>query len=378
MSRVRGWCPSAHRPMMSGDGLLVRVHPRLGYVSADQMRTLCDLAERYGSGMIDLTSRGNVQLRAVRAADHSALLVALIEHGLATADPRDDIPVAVTPVRRAGGLSERIGGALYGNLAELPEMPAKLGVVVDAEAGRALADVSGDFRFEQGARGLMLRADGAALGWPIEGYDPRQALQDMAEWFVAHGGRAAGRMRRLLEQVDLPDDWQVAPPVDAVAPVSPSLSDGRLGIAFGRTRAAVLRQIMDVAGAEGALVTPWRMLFLQGATGALGDLAAQPDVVSDVSDPRAVMDVCPGAPFCGSSHLDTRAMASRLTGVVDGRLHLSGCGKGCARAGPAQFVVVGTDAGIDLVRDGRADDAPFAQALDETQLAARLRTAMAK
>ena len=27
--QVKGWCPGAHRPMMSGDGLVVRIRPRL-------------------------------------------------------------------------------------------------------------------------------------------------------------------------------------------------------------------------------------------------------------------------------------------------------------------------------------------------------------
>ena len=74
MSRVRGWCPSAHRPMASGDGLLVRVKPRMGRLSAKSMQTVCQLADRYGNGMIDLTSRGNLQIRGVAEADHAVLL----------------------------------------------------------------------------------------------------------------------------------------------------------------------------------------------------------------------------------------------------------------------------------------------------------------
>ena len=61
--RVRGWCPGALRPMLSGDGMLLRVRPMLGEVSAEAMRGLCDLAGRHGNGLIDLTSRANLQLR---------------------------------------------------------------------------------------------------------------------------------------------------------------------------------------------------------------------------------------------------------------------------------------------------------------------------
>ena len=37
---VRGWCPDAWRPMAAGDGLIVRVKPRLGRLSADDMAAL--------------------------------------------------------------------------------------------------------------------------------------------------------------------------------------------------------------------------------------------------------------------------------------------------------------------------------------------------
>ena len=62
---VQGWCPGAHRPMMSGDGLVVRVRPRLARLSAAQTLGLCDLALRFGNGTIDLTNRANLQLRGV-------------------------------------------------------------------------------------------------------------------------------------------------------------------------------------------------------------------------------------------------------------------------------------------------------------------------
>ncbi|MEM8578629.1 MAG: hypothetical protein AAGF60_12320, partial [Pseudomonadota bacterium] len=54
---VKGWCPGAHRPMLSGDGLVVRVRPFAGSLSQAQALGLCDLAERFGSGALDLTSR---------------------------------------------------------------------------------------------------------------------------------------------------------------------------------------------------------------------------------------------------------------------------------------------------------------------------------
>ncbi|HWL21327.1 MAG TPA: precorrin-3B synthase, partial [Bradyrhizobium sp.] len=52
---IKGWCPSAYRPMQSGDGLVVRIRPRGGRLSAGQASAIADLAERHGNGLIDLT-----------------------------------------------------------------------------------------------------------------------------------------------------------------------------------------------------------------------------------------------------------------------------------------------------------------------------------
>ncbi len=69
---VQGWCPSTLRPMMSGDGLLVRVRPPLARLTPAKRKGLAQAARTRGNGLIDLSSRGNIQLRGV--TDHAALL----------------------------------------------------------------------------------------------------------------------------------------------------------------------------------------------------------------------------------------------------------------------------------------------------------------
>ena len=83
---VQGWCPGALRPMLSGDGLVVRVRPRMARLSPAQVRGLAEAALRHGNGVIDLTARANLQLRGVRPEAHLALLDDLSELGLLDAD----------------------------------------------------------------------------------------------------------------------------------------------------------------------------------------------------------------------------------------------------------------------------------------------------
>ena len=71
---VKGWCPDAWRPMMAGDGLLVRVKPRLGCLTRAQVLGLCDAAVAHGNALIDITARANLQLRGVRETGWQTLL----------------------------------------------------------------------------------------------------------------------------------------------------------------------------------------------------------------------------------------------------------------------------------------------------------------
>lgn len=82
---IRGWCPSVHAPMPSGDGLLVRVKPFGGRISAAQLRALTDAVQAYANGVVELTSHGNLQIRGVHAPE--AFATAMLHANLAEPDP---------------------------------------------------------------------------------------------------------------------------------------------------------------------------------------------------------------------------------------------------------------------------------------------------
>ena len=82
----KGWCPGALRPMQSGDGLLLRVRPTAGSYAMAALLTIAETAERFGSGEIDLTNRGNLQLRGVSAETYPQALAALDTAGLIDAE----------------------------------------------------------------------------------------------------------------------------------------------------------------------------------------------------------------------------------------------------------------------------------------------------
>jgi precorrin-3B synthase len=203
------------------------------------------------------------------------------------------------------------------------------------------------------------------------------ALVEMADWFVRTGGVAMRRMRRHVEAVAIPEGWSVAEPLGAAAaPPKPDASRGILGVEFGQLASADLRALMETSGAEGIAVSPWRLLFLLDGDGnglmQAAETAARcisPALILDASDPRLMVDACPGAPLCGQASVATRDLARRLAGRLAGRaLHVSGCSKGCARRGAASVTLVGREGTFDLVLDGNAGDTPVRSGLTEAEV----------
>lgn len=337
--------------MASGDGLIVRVRPRLARLTPAQVRGLAQAALRHGSGVIDLTSRANLQLRGVKEAGLEQLLLELAALDLldvdAAAEARRNVMVA--PEWVPGDLTSRLAQGLLARLGDLPPLPAKFGFAVDAGDQRALSEASADIRIERGAGGLIVRADGAAQGVAVTEAAAVAAVLAMAHWFVANG--SPGRMARLMATGAVMPGWDALPGPEQGL-VQPGLRPmgAMVGFAFGRIAARDALALPAVA----VRVTPWRMLLLEGA--GLPDL---PGVLTTI-DPILQVDACPGAPFCGSSSVETRALARSLARPG---LHVSGCTKGCARAKPAAVTLVGRDGRFDVVRQGSAWDMPVLRGL---------------
>src|ERR1700677_991207 len=82
----KGWCPGALAPMQTGDGLLVRIRVPSGRLDLDRLAAIADCAGLFGNGIIEISSRANLQWRGVGEAALPALQRRLDELGLLDAD----------------------------------------------------------------------------------------------------------------------------------------------------------------------------------------------------------------------------------------------------------------------------------------------------
>jgi precorrin-3B synthase len=363
---IKGWCPGAHRPMMSGDGLVVRVRPKLARLDRAQVQGLCKLSTRFGSGFIDLTNRANLQIRGVDTGDHDALLKGLAQLGLLDADPALESRrnILVSPLWRTNDLTYRLTQALLQALPTLPEMPAKVGFAVDTGAAPLLAHNSADFRFERGANGLILRADGSATGRPVTEDTALTALAELVDWFNTRRSAQAHRMATVLHHHSLPTAWTTTLPLSHAPQPHPDRTPmGQMfGAGFGQIDASELKQVMADPQITGLRVTPWRLFLLEG-----GQDAATP-FITRADDPLLNAHACAGAPLCPQSSVETRDLARDLAPHTTGTLHVSGCAKGCAFPQTADMTLVGRDGAFDLIRNGAPWDAPMQTGLSPAEL----------
>ncbi|MEM7088771.1 MAG: precorrin-3B synthase [Pseudomonadota bacterium] len=364
---VQGWCPGAHRPMMSGDGLVVRVRPRFTRLTRAQVLGLCDLSSRLGNGTIDLTNRANLQMRGVAQADHEAVLSQLAALDLLDAEPGIEMRrnILVSPLYQTGDLTVRLAQELIHRLGELPALPAKFGFAIDTGEQCLLTRDSADIRLETGREGLLLRADGCATGRHVAERDAIDRLIELAQWFDRTRTPETRRIARVIETRTLPPIWQGAETGPTGKTPGPGMCDlGAIyGAVFGQLPADDMADLMNATDAVAVRVTPWRLFLLEG-----GAAIPAPAFVTDDADPLMTIDACPGAPLCPQAQVATRDIARDLAPRAPGSLHVSGCAKGCARSGPADITLVGRNGRFDLVKRGRAGDEPCRRGLSRETL----------
>ena len=333
---TRGWCPSVHEPMPTGDGLLVRIKPRGGLLTASEMR----LITRFGNGAIELTSRGNLQLRGLAPHEIEPCARAMVAAGLASPDPAAERRrnVIATPL---AGLDPAVSPATAAIAAALETaleadatlaLPAKFSFVVDGGGLLSLAAIPARIR-------LTIHSDHAVVD------TIRVALHD-----------AVGTA---LARAHLPAT--VAEPSSGAVELTPPI--GRIGaiafgaaLPFGVALAPLWIALADLAERYGGVLrlTPWRTVLIAGLPDpqTLADLG----LIIDPDDPRLRVAACPGQPGCASATVPTRPIAARLCPPPGITVHVSGCAKGCAHPGPATVTLVGQDGCFGVVRHGRAGD----------------------
>lgn len=310
---VKGWCPSLEKPMESGDGFLVRIPIEFGRTNSDIIRNIAELSIRYGNGFLDLSGRGNLQLRGVRKETYYNLREELAQLGFVMDFALNIIANPLDKKAQEFAEELRVKSAELGLEKYLPE---KFLIVIDG--------------------GKIFPLSGLACDLYINSVcvDIRQILFSLKNIKKCH-----------KKQVDIN-----APP----APIGFVNLSQEKGIfitspEFGRIEAEELRTLADIAekysGGE-VIFAPFRRIILpdivtEKSPVVLQDLL-EAGFITKADDSRLNIHACVGAPACSSAFGETRPLAKKwakdnpkLTQIV----HITGCSKGCAYRGKADIII---------------------------------------
>ncbi|WEX89091.1 precorrin-3B synthase [Sinorhizobium garamanticum] len=395
-SMRRGVCPSLAKPMQTGDGLLVRLRPATGSLTPAELRALAVAAERFGNGILEVTARGNLQVRGLTTAKVSGLASAIGEAGIAVAEG-----VAIETPPLAGVDTDEIidprplALALREAIAALDpplKLAPKLSIIIDGGGRFHLDDIVADLRSkavntDDGVAWLLSLGGTARAARPVALLDRHGAVPGLLavlRRLAAMGDAARGRD---LDAEVVKDQLAggARPPTTSTLAMEPAVpaaglhtfADGAtvlgVGLAFAQVDAAsltaFLRKAEELSVAEIRLA-PGHGLFLLGldrdAAAILQRLALSLGFRIAQDDPRNHIATCAGTGACASALMETKAVARLMVEaapeLLDGSLtaHLSGCPKGCARPSSAELTLVGAPSGYALVVNGTASVAPSA------------------
>ncbi|WP_457027890.1 cobalamin biosynthesis protein CobG [Kitasatospora sp. P5_F3] len=328
-------CPGALRLHTADDGALARVRLPGGVLTDRQALVLAELAERLGDGALELTSRGNVQLRGLPADSGPELGLVLRAAGLLPSETHERVRNIVASPRSG------LDGAGYADVRGWARELDRLLCASPLAAGLAglflfaLDDGRGDVAALDADVTLIATPGGGALLWlgravtarRVAPGDEASAALGVAEDFLSALRSTGTRAWFVRDAPELLDPGAEALPVVTCAPPEPGPFVGGLvvGTRFGRLTAGQLRQLADAA--PELRITPWRSVVLPGATGPAPDgLRAEPGSAWE----RAT--ACTGTPGCAKSLADVRAdaaLALDLAVVPGAPVHWSGCERRC-------------------------------------------------
>lgn len=396
----RGACPSLATPMVTGDGLLVRLRPAKPGFALRELIAVADAAEICGNGILEITARGNLQIRGLSAQTVPLLAAKIAEAGIGVAEGLAvetpplaglDISEIVNPLPLAAQLRAAVA-TCQPRLILAP----KLSITVDGGGHLHLGGVTADIRLRAVRIGgktlwLLALAGTETTATRIALLDDSAALPAVMHILKTLAAMADNARAREIGAATLRAGLVSMADVDAVERVEPAPNSAGIhdlgadrralgvGLAFGQIRSRDLRtflEALETLGATEIRLAPDHALMVLGIApdrvAAAQALALGHGMRAFPDDPRNHLAACAGIGACASGLIDTRATAQLLIAaapsLLDGSLtvHVSGCAKGCAKPSASALTITAAPIGYGLVVNGPASAAPNAYIEEKT------------
>lgn len=355
-------CPGALQVHQAADGALARVRLPGGMITAAQLAALARVSADLGSGTLELTARGNVQVRGI--ADVQVVAGAIGAAGLLPSATHERVRNIV-----ASPLSGRAGGKL-----DVRPWVDELDAAIRAEPGLAAlggrfwfglddgrADVSG-LRADVGVHAL---ADGCALLLAGRDTGIRLTADEVVATLIGLALRFIEIREKAWRVTEL-DDFSLLCPGAELGTEFPPVTrppvgwigqdDGRVSLGGAVPLGVLPARVAEyLAAIEAPLViTPWRSVLVCDLSEEVADVTlrvlAPLGLVFDENSPWLGVSACTGSPGCARSAADVRADAARsLDPDSATHRHFVGCERACGSP-LAGEVLMATGDGYRLLR----------------------------
>lgn len=395
-------CPGLWRIVAARDGGICRIKLPGGLLLADQADVVATAAERFASGAIEATNRGNLQIRGI-GGEHPALAQRLLAAGLGPREAAGD-DVRNLMLSPLAGLdrdmlfdARPLAGQILQMLESTPRMhqlSAKFAVQLDAGESLAMLEHPHDLWLsaleldQQAWLAIGLAgcpADGQVLGAvPLDQGLP--LVRAVLERFLDLATPEQSRMRQLLANCSAEHfidglgldirrdaavlDWRRPQASSAYLGLLAQRGDEHVALGaappLGRLTPAMLRGAARLAREQGdgtLRLTPWQSLVIPGiAKAGLGQaqhVLSKLGLLHSPAQRLTRLIACTGSSGCAKALADTKADALVLASLLHqggpGSVHLSGCQRSCAVAHVAPATLLARAPGrYDLyLRDAR-------------------------
>jgi precorrin-3B synthase len=358
----------------AADGYLARIRLPGGLIGAGQMRVLARLAGEFGDGRVELTSRGNVQLRALAADAGGPLTDELTRAGLLPSLSHDRVRnVLASPLAGLDGGPDLTGivrdldSALCAR-PRLAELPGRFLFAVDDGRGD-VAGLGADVTALVGADGTVV--NGLATGGPGAEDEVVAVMVACAEAFLDEAAAQGGTAWRMADLADgderihavvaarlglaaaVPEPAAAGSPAPS-RPVGLVGADGTAAVLLaplGRLTPAQLTWLAGQVTGRPARITPWRSVVVPDLPDAARTLeeAARLGFGVDDASPWLRLTACAGRPGCASALADVQADAAGFAAQWPDRIvHVSGCARHCGRPAATEIDVTATSQGYQV------------------------------
>lgn len=400
-------CPGLLRIVPALDGGICRIKLACGQLTAVQADAIVNASMRYGSGIIEITNRANLQIRGIQMPHADALIAMLLDAGLGATTPGgDDVRnLMVSPSAGIDSaafidttpLAKRILSLLQ-TQTRLHQLSPKFAISIDGGERLAMLEHPHDLwlsaipanndeqavRFAFGLASCPAQSDALAA---VLADQVLVLVEAVLHTFLDFATAAQSRMRHLLEvmsaqeflrrmQLRLPFTLiNVAGAAQRRTAQQHMQQHGHIGIhaqyqtslcyvgavpPLGRIDATQLRALTQLATqlGDGTLrLTPWQSVLLPNIAHSSAAIVAyelqEIGFSTQVDEPLVNLIACTGSRGCAKGLADTKADALQFAQLLQRKsmypaVHFSGCSRSCASASIAPFTLL-------AVADGHYD-----------------------